>query len=116
MKNAVLVTGATGGIGRALCHEFASHGHDIVLTATNEEKLKSLVGELEKTYNIKTYYIVKDLSKQEGAKEVFDEMKQQKIGITYRTVKSNTIRIFTGLLPYNRNTSRRLYSLTQNIR
>ena len=81
MKNAVLITGATGGIGSELCCEFASHGYNIVLTATNEEKLKILADQLEQKYKIKTYCLVKDLSKRESANEIFNEIKKQRIEV-----------------------------------
>lgn len=82
MKNTVLITGATGGIGKALCREFALHGHNIVLVARDNAKLQELANELEEKFKIKTYYIAKDLQKKEAASEIFDECKKAKIDIS----------------------------------
>lgn len=81
MKNAVLVTGATGGIGRTLCFEFAMHGHDLVLVARDDKKLKSLAKTLEKEFKIKTYYISKNLECNDSASQIFEELKNRKIKI-----------------------------------
>ena len=35
-----LITGASSGIGEALTHNFADYGHDLVLVARSEDKLK----------------------------------------------------------------------------
>jgi len=43
----IAVTGATGGIGRALCHAAAQRGAQLILMARNEAKLRALHGELE---------------------------------------------------------------------
>ncbi len=43
----VLVVGATGGIAKALCREFARHGFDLVLAARDEEELAILSADLE---------------------------------------------------------------------
>src|SRR5690349_7979262 len=43
----IAVTGATGGIGRALCLAVASEGAQLVLLARNERKLRALHAELE---------------------------------------------------------------------
>lgn len=45
-KKTILVTGATGGIGRALCHKLAHSGYSLILAARDEQKLKALAGEL----------------------------------------------------------------------
>ena len=45
MKN-ILITGATGGIGKALVSKFHAAGHNICATGTNLEKLKAI----EETY------------------------------------------------------------------
>lgn len=42
----VLITGAGGGIGRALCRRFCEEGSQVVAMDLNEEALKSLRGEL----------------------------------------------------------------------
>ncbi len=42
----VLVVGATGGIAKALCREFARHGFELVLAARDEEELAILSADL----------------------------------------------------------------------
>ena len=40
-KKTVIVTGASGGIGHAVAKAFVGHDYNVVLTGTNEDKLKS---------------------------------------------------------------------------
>jgi len=40
-KKVVLVTGGSGGLGRAIAHAFARTGHRVVITARSEDKLKA---------------------------------------------------------------------------
>ena len=42
MRPVTLITGASAGIGSALAHVFAEHGHDLVLVARRERKLSEL--------------------------------------------------------------------------
>ena len=49
----VLLTGASGGIGKAIANELASLGADICLTGRNEEELIKLKNELDMGDNVK---------------------------------------------------------------
>jgi uncharacterized protein len=42
MRPITLLTGASAGIGTALAHEFASHGHELVLVARREQRLNEV--------------------------------------------------------------------------
>jgi len=42
LRPITLLTGASAGIGTALAHEFASHGHELVLVARREQRLNAV--------------------------------------------------------------------------
>jgi len=65
-----LVTGASGGIGRALAVELARWGIPLILVARNVEKLSSVAAEIEAAYGVNCCVISADLSKPEVAKQV----------------------------------------------
>lgn len=70
-----LVTGATSGIGEALCHLLASKGIGMILTGRNAEKLELLQKELEHIVPIQTY--VCDLAKQDDLQRLVEVIRQQ---------------------------------------
>ena len=57
-----LITGASSGIGEALTHNFADYGHDLVLVARSEDKLKALATALEAEHGVKVLVLPADLS------------------------------------------------------
>ena len=61
-RPAVLVTGASGGIGADLARIFAHHGHDLVLVARSAEKLKALADEIESTGRSRPLVVPCDLT------------------------------------------------------
>lgn len=69
---AVLITGASGGIGAELARLFASDGQNLVLVARRIEKLTELKSELESSYKVEVSVLEKDLSEPGSAKAVFD--------------------------------------------
>ena len=81
MSKAVLITGATTGIGYELAKLFAKDKYELIIIARNETKLSETASFLIKDYNVKVKFIPKDLSMQDSAKEIFDELKKENISI-----------------------------------
>ena len=50
MKNTVLITGASAGIGKALAEEFARHGFNLLLVARSKDKLEQIGQSLHEQY------------------------------------------------------------------
>ena len=71
----VLVTGASGGLGRAYAEEFAKHGFDLVLVARSREKLEAAAKELRDRYNVKVAVVDEDLSDPQGGQRLYDKVK-----------------------------------------
>ena len=84
MKNqTALVTGASGGIGKAIAEQFAKDGYDLVISARNLAQLQSLASSWQQTYKVKVIAIAADLSQPQAAQELYAEVKRQQIVITY---------------------------------
>lgn len=64
-----LVTGASSGIGAALAHELARHGHDVVLTARRVAPMEALAAEL-RSLGATATIISADLAKPGAAAEL----------------------------------------------
>lgn len=67
----VLITGATGGIGKACCEEFLKEGCKVALTGRNKEKIDALVKELGYGED-RVYANVADVSKEDEVKAFVD--------------------------------------------
>ncbi len=63
----VLITGATGGIGRSICDKFISNNYHLVLTSSSDDKIH----ELKKYYGAEhSYYKINLLNQENVEKEV----------------------------------------------
>lgn len=66
-----LVTGASSGIGRAICVELASRGANLVLVSNQEEALYELQQELMRNWSVSAEVLCIDLSQSQAPEEVF---------------------------------------------
>ena len=81
MKKTVLITGASGGIGRELARVAASGGNNPVLVARSREPLEELKKELINSYDCEPVIIQKDLCEENAARDLFYELEQLNISI-----------------------------------
>jgi short-subunit dehydrogenase len=78
MKNehmkVTMITGASGGIGKAIADQLAGRKHDLLLIARSEETLQEQCKLLMQRHGISAHYIAADLSSPETALKVFTEV------------------------------------------
>lgn len=80
-KRTVLVTGASAGIGRSLAHEFASHGHDVILVARRVEALRELADDIRARHGVAATDIAIDLSVRRAADELAVAVRQRDLAV-----------------------------------
>ena len=61
-KKIVFISGATGRVGKALCHSFSNIGLNLIMTDVDEKKLISLKKKITYKYKNKVFYYQSDLS------------------------------------------------------
>ncbi|QKE71500.1 SDR family oxidoreductase [Arthrobacter citreus] len=79
----VLITGASGGIGKELAFLFAKDGFNLVLVARSYENLLKVKSEIESYSNNKIHLFSKDLSKENEITSLQKELIEEKIQIDY---------------------------------
>jgi short-subunit dehydrogenase len=80
-KQTALITGASSGIGRALAHEFARNGWDLVLVARRTQLLNDLAREIKSTATVDVSIIALDLTTSNAARALFDEVASRNLVI-----------------------------------
>lgn len=83
LGGAALITGASAGLGHALCHRFAQAKIDVIAVARRREMLESLCAELTQRYGTKNHAICADLSTAQGVRGLVHELDAQSPRVDY---------------------------------
>jgi uncharacterized protein len=75
----ILVSGATGGLGKAFAVECASRGWDLFLTDYGLEPLQCLAASLRQTYGVRVQVQACDLTDSEARAELFRQIAEQEL-------------------------------------
>ena len=75
MKETVLITGATSGIGLELAKVFAENGYQLIIVARAQQELASTAAMLSAAHGVTVTTIAKDLFEPESGFELYDEIK-----------------------------------------
>ncbi|MEL6617026.1 MAG: SDR family oxidoreductase [Bacteroidota bacterium] len=78
-----LITGASSGIGAELARIHAAASGDLILIARSEDKLRALADELESAHGITAHVLAKDLTDENAAQEVYDEVTARGLSVDY---------------------------------
>jgi uncharacterized protein len=78
-----LVTGASGGIGKAIAHQFAKDGVNLVIAARSTTVLNQLASDWIKAHGVQVSVIAADLSESGAAQALYEEVEQRGIAIDY---------------------------------
>src|SRR3990170_8392295 len=83
MKQYILITGASSGIGYEMAQQLAALNYNLILSARSEAKLAAMQQELSSKYGISVQYNAKDLSKTEQASQLYDDIKRANYQVSH---------------------------------
>ncbi|WP_255150965.1 SDR family NAD(P)-dependent oxidoreductase [Halorarius halobius] len=82
-QGTALVTGASAGIGAELARQFAERGHDVVLVARREAKLRQAADTYEARFGVDAHVVAQDLATREGRAALYEEVTERGIEVDY---------------------------------
>ena len=82
MKEYILITGASSGIGYEMAKQLASKNFNLLLVARSEDKLLKFQQELKNKYSIEVEYLLFDLSEPNAALDLYNQVQEKKYLVT----------------------------------
>ena len=76
-----LITGSSSGIGLHLAHEFAAHGHPLILVAPVEEELRAIANEITAKHGVSVRPMPADLEQPSAAEDLFIKLQSEGVGV-----------------------------------
>lgn len=83
MKEYILLTGASSGIGYEMANQLAEKKLNLILVARTETKLQQMQAELTNKYGIRVLYFATDLSDVNAAKDLYKKVQQENLVVTH---------------------------------
>lgn len=83
MKEYILITGASSGIGYEMAQQLAALKYNLILTARSKDKLEAMQQELSSKHGIVVQYAVKDLSDKNQAVELYNDVKSANYRVSH---------------------------------
>lgn len=80
-KPYALVTGASSGIGYQYAKQLAKRGYNLIIVSNEAEAIVEKAEELKKDYLVEVVPLMRDLGKQEAAKDLYDYCKGQNLEV-----------------------------------
>jgi short-subunit dehydrogenase len=77
------VTGASSGIGRELADLFAADGHELVLVARREERLRETAADLQARHGARAHVVPADLARPDAAERIGDTVNRLGLAIDH---------------------------------
>jgi len=82
MKDLILITGASSGLGFRMAQQLAEKGYDLIISARSVEKLKSLKSDLQTKHHVDIHVFPSDLSDPNNAVALYDTVKANGLKVT----------------------------------
>lgn len=83
MKEYILITGASSGIGYEIANQLAEKAHNLILVARTESKLQQMQADLTNKYGILVQYFVADLSDMTAAKDLYKKVRDGNLLVSH---------------------------------
>lgn len=90
MKEYILITGASSGIGYEMAYQLAEKAYNLILVARTESRLQQMQSDLTKKYGVLVRYFIADLSGVNAAKGLYEKVKSENLSVSHLVNNAGT--------------------------